>query len=111
VKSACSLLFGLFLTPACLANFLDGHELLARCQSERPEEINTCVGYIAGVADADTAAPGWKMGKSLFCVPTSLDSEQMRALVLRYFAKHPEEEDLQAAMVVGNAFLEAFPCN
>ncbi|MSR15716.1 MAG: hypothetical protein EXR86_14415 [Gammaproteobacteria bacterium] len=110
MKHMLALMVSLGLATPSFANFLDGNELLARCTSDRPEEINTCLGYIVGVADADTAAPAWKMGKSLFCVPRGLSSEQLRGLILRYFAAHPEEEDLEAAMVVGNAFLEAFPC-
>jgi len=93
------------------ANFLDGNELRDRCESDRPDELNTCLGYLTGVADAEDAAPSWKLQKSLFCLPRGASANQLRRVVVDYFAAHPEEEDLNAAIVVGNAFLEAFPCD
>jgi hypothetical protein len=106
------LLLGLALAPrpAC-ANFLDGNELRNRCESDRPDAVNTCLGYLTGVADAEDAAPSWKMQKSLFCVPRGVDALQLRRVVLDYFTAHPEEVDLNAAIVVGNAFLDVFPCD
>jgi Rap1a immunity proteins len=106
-----SLVVSLGLAQPCVANFLDGNELRARCESDRPETINTCLGYLTGIADAEHAAPSWRMAPSLFCIPQGIDSGQMRRVVLRYFTQHPEEEDFNAAIVVGNAFLEAFPCD
>lgn len=104
----------LLLASACqaaLANFLDGNELQARCESERPEAVNTCLGYLTGVADAEDAGPSWKMQESLFCVPRGISAGQLRRSLLEYLRAHPEEEDLNAAIVVGNAFLENFPCS
>ncbi len=98
------------MTSPAYANFLDGNELRARCQSERPDEINTCLGYLTGIADAEDAAPSWKLQQSLFCLPRGVSANQLRGTLLNYFKKHPEEEDLNAAIVVGNALLEAFPC-
>lgn len=108
-----SLWFGLALAcaPDAHANFLDGNELRDRCESARPEAVNTCLGYLTGVADAEDAAPSWKLQKSLFCLPRGVSGNQLRAVVVDYFRAHPEEEDFNAAIVVGNAFLEAFPCD
>jgi Rap1a immunity proteins len=92
------------------ANFLDGNELRVRCESDHPHEINTCLGYLTGIADAEDAAPSWKLQQSLFCLPRGVSANQLRGTVLEYFKAHPEEEDLNAAIVVGNALLEAFPC-
>ena len=105
------IVFGLGLSPLAFGNFLDGNELRARCESERADSVNTCLGYLTGVADAEDAAPAWKLQKSLFCVPRGVDSGQLRKVVLDYFRAHPEEEDINAAIVVGNAYLEAFPCD
>jgi hypothetical protein len=99
------------LSHAALANFLDGNELRERCESDRPDAVNTCLGYLAGVADAEDAGPSWKMQDSLFCVPRGVGASQLRRSVLDHLKAHPEEEDLNAAIVVGNAFLEAFPCS
>ena len=108
----CALLvLGLGVCPLTLANFLDGNELRERCESNRPDSINTCLGYLTGVADGEDASPSWKLQKSLFCVPRGVGANQLRGLMVDYFQAHPEEEDLNAAIVVGNAFLEAFPCD
>jgi len=105
-----TLLLILACAEAAHANFLDGNELRARCESNRADAVNTCLGYLTGVADAEDAAPSWKLQKTLFCVPRGVSANQLRRVVIDYFAAHPEEEDLNAAIVVGNAFLESFPC-
>lgn len=108
----CVLLAGLYASslPA-MANFLDGNELRERCAADSPDAVNTCMGYIAGVADAEDAGPSWRMQESLFCVPRGVSGGQLRRAVLDHLSAHPEEEDLNAAIVVGNAFLERFPCS
>lgn len=92
------------------ANFLDASELRARCESSRVDFVNTCLGYLTGVADAENAAPAWRMQKSLFCVPQGVTGRELRLLVVDYFREHPEEDDVNASIVVGNAFVEAYPC-
>lgn len=99
-----------FLHPA-YANILDGNELRVRCESSRIESLNTCMGYLAGVADAEDAAPSWRMEKPLFCLPRATSANDLRQVIVAHFRAHPEEEDLNAAIVVGNAFVEAFPCD
>lgn len=111
LKRSVLLALGLAIGPLALANFLDGHELRDRCESERPDSVNTCLGYLTGVADAEDASPSWKLQKSLFCVSRGVGANQLRHVVVDYFRAHPEAEDLNAAIVVGNAFLEAFPCD
>lgn len=98
-----------FLHPV-RANILDGNELRMRCESSRIESLNTCMGYLAGVADAEDAAPSWRMEKPLFCLPQATSANDLRQVIVAHFRAHPEEEDLNAAIVVGNAFLQAFPC-
>jgi hypothetical protein len=97
--------------PAAVANILDGNELRIRCESTRIESLNTCMGYLAGVADAEDAAPSWRMEKPLFCLPRATSANELRQIIVAHFRAHPEDEDLNAAIVVGNAFVVAFPCN
>ncbi len=111
LKRSVLLALGLTASHVALANFLDGNELRARCESKRADQVNTCLGFLTGVSDAEAAAPSWKRQKSLFCVPRGVSSSQLRRIVMDYFTAHPEEEDLNAAIVVGNAFLEQFPCD
>jgi hypothetical protein len=47
----------LSLPALAQANFLDAYELKARCLSERADAVNTCLGYLSGVADSDNGAP------------------------------------------------------
>ncbi len=106
------LLSALLLLPALArANLLDAFELEKRCASDRPDQVNTCLGYLSGVADSDNAAPAWRGQKSLFCIPQGVTVLQLRRTLLDYLKKHPEEADFNAAILVGNAFIEAFPCD
>lgn len=93
------------------ANLLDGVELVERCTSDRADAVNTCLGYLSGVADTDSAAPAWRMQKSLFCIPQGVTVVQLRRTLLDYLKRHPEELDFNAAMLVGNAFIETYPCD
>ncbi|MCC7121170.1 MAG: hypothetical protein IT493_06395 [Gammaproteobacteria bacterium] len=101
----------LFVTGGARANFLDGYELRERCESQRIDDLNTCLGYLTGVIDSDNAAPSWRLAKSLFCVPRGVSANQLRSTFLDYLRAHPEEEDLNAAILVGNAFISTFPCD
>ncbi len=101
----------LFVMGGARANFLDGYELRERCESQRIDKLNTCLGYLTGVIDSDAAAPSWRLAKSLFCVPRGVSANQLRDTFLSYLRAHPEEEDLNAAILVGNAFISAFPCD
>jgi hypothetical protein len=101
----------LSLPALAQANFLDAYELKARCLSERADAVNTCLGYLSGVADSDNGAPAWRSQKSLFCIPQGVTVVQLRSTLLSYLKQHPEEEDFNAAILVGNAFIEAFPCD
>ena len=93
------------------ADIFDGKELMARCGSQRIDEVNTCVGYLAGIADSDRAAPAWRSTKSLFCIPQGVTTGQLRKVLLDYVEQHPEQMEFNAAILVGNAFIEAFPCD
>ena len=93
------------------ADIFDGKELMARCGSQRLDEVNTCVGYLAGIADSDRAAPAWRSTKSLFCIPQGVTTGQLRKVLLDYVEQHPEQMEFNAAILVGNAFIEAFPCD
>lgn len=101
----------LAMTGGAQANFLDCDELRARCESRRPDFVNTCLGYLTGVADSDDAAPSWRLAKSLFCLPQGITANELRGTLLGYLREHPEEEDLNAAILVGNAFISTWPCD
>lgn len=101
----------LFVAGSAQANFLDGYELRARCESRRLDFVNTCLGYLAGVADSDDAAPAWRRTKALFCLPRGVTANELRGTLLTYLRHHPEEEDMNAAILVGNAFVSTYPCD
>ncbi len=105
----CALLW--FVTDSAQANFLDGDELRARCESRRIDFVDTCLGYLTGVADSDDAAPAWRLAKSLFCLPPGITANELRGTLLSYLREHPEGKDLNAAILVGNAFISTYPCD
>lgn len=101
----------LVVTGGAHANILDGYELRARCESRRLDFVNTCLGYLSGIADSDDAAPSWRLAKSMFCIPRGVTANELRGTLLSYLRQHPEEEDLNAAILVGNAFISTYPCD
>jgi hypothetical protein len=101
----------LLVTSGAQANFLDGYELRARCESRRIDFINTCLGYLTGIADSDDAAPSWRLAQKMFCIPRGVTASELRSALIHHVSEHPEEEDLNAAILVGNAFIETYPCD
>ena len=75
-----------------------------------------------GAAETGAAAPAAAPApKGLLFAPSELPRiranldlprcTELRRTLLDYLKKHPEEADFNAAILVGNAFIEAFPCD
>jgi hypothetical protein len=97
-------------TPS--ANYLSGGNLLEICNPASDpsgEKLALCTGYIAGVADANTAF-GDILKQPLFCMPNEVLMPQLKDVVTKYLVQHPEKSRLAAATVVGSALINTYPC-
>ena len=63
------------------------------------------------IADSDDAAPSWRLAQKMFCIPRGVTASELRSALIHHVSEHPEEEDLNAAILVGNAFIETYPCD
>lgn len=95
--AACLLLTGIF-TGNANAYLVNGTMLLADVEKRKP----AATGYIEGVSDAGN--------RNLFCIPAGTGTSQLKQTALEYLNKHPEHHDLPAAVLISQAFKEAFPC-
>ena len=77
--------------------------------------VNTgyCAGYLDAVLSVEQA---WRLveGKSSkaahFCLPNDVPKGQMFLVIKKWMDDHPEELHTQAAFIIHQAFLKAFPC-
>lgn len=94
---------------------VDGNRLLILCGKGNPMPFSPgappsagrqeCEAYISGVADMlanDTPRRA--------CIPTNVEMGQLRQVVLKALANHPEATQQPAARLVPRALAEAFPC-
>ena len=64
------------------------------------------MGYVVGVADvANNDSSQLKI-----CIPKSITQAQMKAVVVKYLTRHPDESDYAAFSSVRTALRESFPC-
>ena len=99
-----------FVVDEGAAQFRNGNELFQDCEGgDDPQQKQTgdpggqwgmCLGFILGVADA-----------LHFCIPTGVNSGQVKDVVTLYLRDHPEQRHLPASDLVTAAIKEKFPCN
>jgi hypothetical protein len=90
---------------AFTANFLNGSDLLEKCNTQL--DI-VCIGYINAVAYAmndGNAVNGFKA-----CIPLGVTAQQIKDVAVQYLTKNPAIRNYAAAGLVAAALSEAFPC-
>lgn len=120
-KLTIGVLFGAALLLATLpvypGQFYAGNTLLEICKGTAPGEASpvsiyhgSCMGYLAGVADAEATWVKWGAKAQTFCVPNGTNVEQLRQVFLRWMDQHPEHWHLASGDLMITAFREAWPC-
>ena|SRR5262245_30547651 len=85
-------------TPASAAS-LDGSALLRWCNGP---DSQFCNGYLLGIASASTGV----------CFPSAnVNTQQMRAIVVRYLTARPEHWHREAVELVLEALRATWPCH
>ena len=90
-------------SPASYAAFITGNELADDCRQDAAViETGFCYGYVIGTYDT---YDGEKI-----CVPSSVPSGQLVAVVKKFLKETPELLHLSAYGLVALALSLAFPC-
>jgi len=95
-----------------------GQMLRSWCSEYEATEMRTpngsyCVGFVGGFS------VGWRLAANhlkaplpqrYFCVPFEVSPDQEVRVLMKYIREHPERLHESAFLLMGAAFLEAFPC-
>ncbi len=106
-------LFSLMIAPqTAAAQFMTHSDLEQNCAvGSTPEQINRCMGYIAGVIDYHVVMQSLGTNPSTdFCLPPELLLEEAAIEVLAYLAQKPEQGGFIAAPAVALALNRVYPC-
>jgi Rap1a immunity proteins len=97
-----------FAAPA-LADFQDGNSLYNLCTGQ---DVAECVGYVEAISDALSLETS--RGENLYgwtaCIAPVATGLQVKDIVVKYLAFHPETRHCGAASLVSAALGAAFPC-
>ena len=89
-----------------------GNQLLGLCESSLATERSVCTGYLLGHTDAHATLTNWEILKEQgFCLPSNVESGQMKLVVIKGLREKPEKLHLTGASLVYNIFVDAFPCD
>ena len=102
--------FAVSSSPA-LANYLTGKDLYADCSKPQGSfSQGFCSGYISGVVDAIEYYQINKGAEKNVCIPMEVSIGQVKEIVVRYLAQHPDQRANTASSLVWDAVRNAFPC-
>ena len=104
------------------ANYFTGNDMMKNCVGTNSEEpnvnlskYNSCVMYLAGVADAEKTYSNALQSSSIavddLCLPYGVTLEQIRQVFMRYMQKHPGDWHWNASNLVHIAFAETWFCD
>jgi hypothetical protein len=74
------------------------------------KDSNLCWGYIAGVVDEYQGIAMTTKTPQVFCLPPSVDLEQLEKVVKRGLDDNPAELHIQASVLIVNTLAGTFPC-
>jgi hypothetical protein len=101
----------LAVTPSPAAA-TDGNLLHQMCNSGDSHGRSICMGYVRGVSDTFRGLSAAYGDRVQFCLPESAHIvRQMTDVVSQYLIRNPASRDLPAFLIIGSAFLEAWPCS
>ena len=93
---------GLLASPA-RAEWMSGEQLQDTCSTSVPVDRAMCLSYVIGVLD------GFRALERAPKVPETVSAGEVRSVVAKYLADHPEARSLEGRMVVKAAVVNAWP--
>ncbi|WP_323749020.1 Rap1a/Tai family immunity protein [Sphingobium sp. JS3065] len=95
--------------PAQTFMFETGDTLLAKCRNKAPEYALACTAYVVGAVDG--------IKKDVFigraqpnCWPAQLDAAKVRAIVIAYLNRYPDQRKAPASVLISVALNEQYSC-
>jgi len=100
---------GMAVAPARAQSFASnigqGNGLLRACEDEGGYAGGLCLGFILGSVQGRA---GILSGKT--CPSEQVTNGQMIDVVVAYLKAHPKTRDLNSDLLIGAAFIDAWPC-
>jgi len=82
--------------------------LLSWCESENPQDLAACTGYLVGIGDILDSQTVFE-GRA--CIAKTLTSDDLRKLFILFLRVNPEmAEKTSGANIAALALIEAYPC-
>lgn len=106
-----AIVFTFVVTPAFAeSNFVgvQGNLLFNLCDSDDPNDVSSCNGYILGVLDSIYS--GHLKEHFDLCFPPGINVTQMRLMIMKYMEQNPENLNMAAEGFVAKAMELAFAC-
>lgn len=88
-------------------------ELFDRCNFDPaapPPDAFICVGYLTGAEDGMSIVWAANALPEAFCKPENVRREVLLRAFLEYVRANPDKRELPAALVILQAYRQAFPC-
>ena len=98
--------------------YVNGNRLLSWCESKDNLELNKCVGYLEGIADATNynrtaiplaSSPEYPDHNDV-CVPMDVIAGQLHKVWVKWANENPQDLNWASPGLVLNAFAVAWPC-
>lgn len=98
--------------PAGAVMTASGNELLETCRKESSMfSSGACLGFIEGVVEGMRLQASTMNEKALVCPPYGVTVGQIRDVVMKYLADHPEQRHFSGAQVTVLALAGAWRCD
>ena len=101
----------LLFSAASWGQFLDGHKLMALCDSARGTfDEGRCVGYVVGISDSIVASTNRREMNRRICLPRTTSQAELKKMVVAYIELVPQLRGYVATFLVEMALRNKYPC-
>lgn len=98
------------VAPPTNPEFLTGSKLKEHCFRTSKYHSGICSGFIMGVYGVFLSEKIWATDSPSVCPPEKVKSSQLKEIAVNYLGKETENLHKDAAELVWDSFILAFPC-
>lgn len=110
-KLLTTLAFLTLLGTTAQADPVTAKEWIKDCEGKSAISQVACFTYARGVADGLALWVHVDNDSSPVCIPDAVNAMQLASVGRKFFKDSPKDQHLDANVLLGFAFLEAWPCN
>ena len=90
-------------------------EWISECNASSKDTLGMfrqtlCLRYVRGLADGFTLWEILDPKSAMICIPGEVDNRQLAEVGKKYFRENPKDQHLEAGIVLGISFRDAWPC-